>query len=50
MGLPGIGAELARRIVIYRKGHRFGAIEELLEVDGIGPGRYRRLRPLVRVE
>ena len=37
--LPGIGRELARRIVAYREEHGpFESVEELMEVSGIGQG------------
>jgi competence protein ComEA len=48
--LPGIGPVLARRIVEHRRAHgRFERLEDLLEVEGIGPKVLERLRPLVRV-
>jgi len=49
--LPGIGEELARRIVEYRgtKGP-FESVEELTEVSGIGPGKLAALEGLVTVE
>jgi competence protein ComEA len=46
--LPGIGPALATRIVTYRKAHgRFHEPAELLEIDGIGPKRFDRLRPWI---
>jgi competence protein ComEA len=48
--LPGIGPVLADRIVAWRT--EFGpfvAVEELLEVSGIGPSVLADLRPLVTV-
>ena len=48
--LPGIGPELARRIVAYREAHGpFGSVEELLKVPGIGPATLERIRDLVTV-
>jgi competence protein ComEA len=48
--LPGVGPELARRIVEAREaGGGFRRLEELLEVPGIGPATLERLRPLVTV-
>ena len=48
--LPGIGPVLAGRIVEYRRAHgRFGSVEELLAVRGIGPHLFERIRPYVRV-
>lgn len=49
-GLPGIGPVIAGRIVAWRTEHgRFGTVDELAEVAGIGPTLLERLRPLVRV-
>jgi|MudIll2142460700_1097286.scaffolds.fasta_scaffold71533_2 competence ComEA-like helix-hairpin-helix protein len=46
--LPGIGAELAARIVAERAARGpFASPEELRRVPGIGPGRLERIRPLV---
>jgi len=48
--LPGIGPELARRIVAYREAHGpFAAVEDLLQVEGIGPVTLERIRDLVTV-
>lgn len=49
--LPGIGPVLARRIVEYRVRHGpFPRLEELLQVEGIGPKLLQELRPHVIVE
>ncbi|MGE5849415.1 MAG: ComEA family DNA-binding protein [Candidatus Methylomirabilota bacterium] len=48
--LPGVGPALAERIVAYRWEHGpFQAVEDLLQVPGIGPRRWERIRPIVRV-
>lgn len=48
--LPGIGPVLAQRIVEERQAHGpFRAPEDLLRVRSIGPSRWERIRPLVRV-
>ena len=48
--LPGVGPVLAERIVAYRKAHGpFRSPEDLLQVPGIGPQRWGRIRGLVRV-
>jgi competence protein ComEA len=48
--LPGIGAVLAQRIVAYRDEHGpFTSIDELDNVEGIGPSLLEKLRPLVTV-
>ncbi|NAZ82707.1 ComEA family DNA-binding protein [Kineococcus sp. R8] len=49
-GLPGVGEVLAGRILAWRTEHRrFNDVEELGEVQGIGPKLLDGLRPLVRV-
>jgi competence protein ComEA len=48
--LPGVGPVTAGRIVAWREEHgKFTRIEELQEVDGIGPKTYAQLAPLVRL-
>jgi competence protein ComEA len=48
--LPGVGENLARRILDYRREHNgFGSVEELRKVRGVGPVTLERLRPLVCV-
>jgi competence protein ComEA len=47
--LPGIGPVLAGRIVAWREEHgRFSTVDELAEVDGIGPSVLASVRDLVR--
>ncbi|GAA3615260.1 helix-hairpin-helix domain-containing protein [Microlunatus ginsengisoli] len=48
--LPGVGPVTAERILAWRSEHgRFARVEELQEVDGIGPKTYAQLAPHVRV-
>jgi competence protein ComEA len=48
--LPGVGPVTADRILNWRADHgRFRRVEELQEVEGIGPKTYAQLAPLVRV-
>ncbi|MGC4107138.1 MAG: ComEA family DNA-binding protein [Thermomicrobiales bacterium] len=48
--LPGVGEVLAARIVAYREEHGpFGSVDELEDVDGIGPSLLEKLRPLITV-
>jgi competence protein ComEA len=48
--LPGVGPVTAGAIVAWRTAHgKFTSVDQLGEVDGIGPGRLEKLRALVRV-
>ena len=48
--LPGVGPVMAAAIVAWRAANgKFTSVDQLGEVDGIGPARLERLRPLVRV-
>ena len=46
MRLPGIGETLANRIIEKRP---YARLTDLLEVEGIGPATYRRLKPMIRI-
>jgi len=49
--LPHIGPAMAQRIIAYRETHGpFAQIEDIQNVEGIGPTRYRDLAPLIVVE
>lgn len=51
ISLPGIGPVLARRIIAHRQRQGpYQRLEDLLQVEGIGPKLLERLRPLVNVE
>lgn len=45
--LPGIGETLANRIIEKRP---YARLTDLLEVEGIGPATYRRLKSMLRLE
>lgn len=48
--LPGVGPVMAAAIVAWRAANgKFTSVDQLAEVDGIGPARLERLRRLVRV-
>jgi competence protein ComEA len=48
--LPGVGPATAQSIVTFRDKHGpFGSVDDLTEVQGIGPARLEALRDLVRV-
>ncbi|MDL5160031.1 ComEA family DNA-binding protein [Actinomycetospora termitidis] len=49
-GLPGVGPVTAKKILDWRtQNGRFGAVEQLREIPGIGEARFGTLRELVRV-
>jgi competence protein ComEA len=48
--LPGVGPVTAAAIVAWRQANgKFTSVDQLADVDGIGPARLDKLRPLVRV-
>lgn len=48
--LPGVGPVTAASIVSWRETNgRFATVDQLAEVDGIGPGRLAKIRDLVHV-
>ena len=49
--LPGIGPALAGRILEYRQQHgRFSRADQLIEVKGIGPKTFEKMKPWVVVD
>jgi len=48
--LPGVGPVMAGKIIAWRTEHgRFSRVEELQEIDGVGPKTYAKLAPLCQV-
>lgn len=48
--LPGIGPTTAQKIIDYREAHGpFLSIEDIINVSGIGPGTYERIKDLITV-
>ena len=48
--LPGVGPVTAGAIVAWRQANgKFTSVDQLADVDGIGPARLEKLRALVRV-
>ena len=49
--LPGIGASTAEKIITFRdENGRFTTIEEIMDVPGIGQGKFDQLRELITVD
>lgn len=47
--LPGIGEVLADRIIEYREKSKFKTIEDIMNVSGIGKGRFEDIKDLIIV-
>jgi competence ComEA-like helix-hairpin-helix protein len=47
--LPGIGRELAARIIEARTTEAFASVEDLRRVRGLGASKLERMRPLVTI-
>ncbi|MCB1052840.1 MAG: helix-hairpin-helix domain-containing protein [Acidobacteria bacterium] len=46
--LPRIGPATAQRIIAFREEHKgFKSLEELMNVKGIGPKTFEKLKPLI---
>ena len=43
--LPGVGAATARRIVSFRNQHGFQRIEDIMQIQGIGPAKFAKMKP-----
>ena len=49
--LPGIGPSLASKIIEYRNQNgKFGSIEDIKNVNGIGDGKYEKIKDLITVK
>jgi competence protein ComEA len=49
--LPGIGPSLAQEIIDYRQAHGpFTAVDEILNVSGIGPVKFEQIKDLITVD
>ncbi len=47
--LSGIGPVLANNIVEYRRQHRIDTVTDIMNIPGIGPKTFERIRPYLRI-
>lgn len=45
--LPGIGEKTAEKILEYRKEHGFSKIEDIMQVKGIGPKKFEKIKDMI---
>jgi competence protein ComEA len=48
--LPGIGPIIAKNIIDYRSQHPFERINQLMQVEGVGPAIFKGVKDLITVE
>ena len=49
--IPHVGESIAKKIIAHRENHGpFRRVEHLMLIQGISDKRFRKIRPLVRVE
>lgn len=48
--LPGVGEKTAKKILEYRKEHRFSSKEELLKIKGIGKSKFQKIKDKISIE
>ena len=48
--LPGIGPKMAERVIQYRQAHGgFQSVEQIMDVKGIGPKKFEKMKPFLKV-
>ena len=48
--LPNIGPAMAEKVIAYRQeNHGFQSAEDLMQVSGIGPKKYAKISPLIKI-
>jgi competence protein ComEA len=48
--LPGVGPSKAAAIIKYRGKHKFGKVQDILRVKGIGRKTFKAMRPYLTVD
>ena len=47
MNLPGVGESTALKIIDYRSQQKFNSIEDIMNVKGIGPKKFEKMKPYI---
>ncbi len=47
MALPGIGERRAEAILEYRTAHPFSSVNQIMNISGIGPKTYEKMKPML---
>lgn len=48
MTLPGIGQKTAEKIIEYRKEQKFNSPEDIMNIKGIGPKKFEKMKPFLK--
>ncbi len=49
--LPGVGEVMSKRIISYRMSRgKFASLEELMNISGIGPKKFEKMKPYLRLD
>ncbi len=50
MELPGVGEKTAIKIIEYRRNNKFDNIREIMNIKGIGPKKFEKMRKFLTVD
>jgi len=47
--IPGVGEKTAEKIILYRTKHPFRSLSELMNIKGIGPKKFLKMKKKIRL-
>ena len=50
MRLPGVGEKTAQKIIEYRSADKFESIAEIMNVKGIGPAKFEKMKKFITIK